>query len=47
MHGAQYHQDMAALFLISAAFAPFGLVLEPLGPMVAIGASVILSAFAG
>ena len=34
------------LFLISAAFALFGLVLEPLGLMVAIAASVILSAFA-
>jgi hypothetical protein len=34
------------LFLISAAFALFGIVLEPLGLMVAIAASVILSAFA-
>lgn len=34
------------LFLISAAFALFGLVLEPLGLMVAIAASVVLSAFA-
>lgn len=34
------------LFLISAAFALFGLVLEPLGLMVAIGSAVILSAFA-
>lgn len=34
------------LFLISAAFALFGLVLEPLGLMVAIAVSVILSAFA-
>lgn len=34
------------LFLISAAFALFGLVLEPLGLMVAIAASVILAAFA-
>jgi hypothetical protein len=34
------------LFLISAAFALFGLVLEPLGLMVAIATSVILSAFA-
>lgn len=34
------------LFLISAAFALFGLVLEPLGLMAAIALSVILSAFA-
>ncbi|MBW6399935.1 hypothetical protein KPL78_18895 [Roseomonas sp. HJA6] len=34
------------LFLVSAAFSLFGLVLEPLGLMVAIAASVILSAFA-
>lgn len=34
------------LFLISAAFALFGLLLEPLGLMVAIAASVILSALA-
>jgi hypothetical protein len=34
------------LFLISAAFSLFGLVLEPLGLMVAITASVVLSAFA-
>ena len=34
------------LFLISAAFALFGLLLEPLGLMVAIAASVVLSAFA-
>jgi uncharacterized membrane protein YiaA len=34
------------LFLISAAFSLFGLILEPLGLMVAIAASVILSAFA-
>lgn len=34
------------LFLISAAFSLFGLILEPLGLMVAIGLSVILSAFA-
>lgn len=34
------------LFLVSASFALFGLVLEPLGLMVAIAASVILSAFA-
>jgi len=34
------------LFLISAAFTLFGLLLEPLGLMVAIAASVVLSAFA-
>jgi hypothetical protein len=34
------------LFLISAAFSLFGLVLEPLGLMVAISICVILSAFA-
>ncbi|MBR0683645.1 hypothetical protein GXW74_24405 [Roseomonas eburnea] len=34
------------LFLISAAFSLFGLILEPLGLMLAIGLSVILSAFA-
>jgi hypothetical protein len=34
------------LFLVSAAFALFGLVLEPLGLMAAIALSVILSAFA-
>jgi len=34
------------LFLVSAAFALFGLVLEPLGLMIAIGSAVILSAFA-
>lgn len=34
------------LFLINAAFALFGLVLEPLGLMLAIGLSVILSALA-
>lgn len=34
------------LFLISAAFALFGIVLEPLGLMAAIAVSVILSAFA-
>lgn len=34
------------LFLISAAFALFGLILEPLGLMAAIALSVILSAFA-
>ena len=34
------------LFLISAAFALFGLVLEPLGLMAAIALSVILSTFA-
>ncbi|MEO3472815.1 hypothetical protein AAFN86_13175 [Roseomonas sp. CAU 1739] len=34
------------LFLISAAFALFGLLLEPLGLMIAIAASVILSALA-
>ncbi|MBR0673667.1 hypothetical protein [Neoroseomonas soli] len=34
------------LFLISAAFTLFGLLLEPLGLMVAIATSVVLSAFA-
>ena len=34
------------LFLISAAFSLFGLILEPLGLMLAIALSVILSAFA-
>jgi|GEM_PF-585763 len=34
------------LFLVSAAFALFGLVLEPLGFIVAITASVVLSSFA-
>ncbi|GGJ36387.1 tripartite tricarboxylate transporter TctB family protein [Neoroseomonas lacus] len=34
------------LFLISAAFALFGLMLEPVGLMAAIAAAVILSAFA-
>lgn len=34
------------LFLVSAAFTLFGIVLEPLGLMVAIAISVILSAFA-
>lgn len=34
------------LFLISAAFALFGLVLEPLGLMLAIAMCVVLSAFA-
>ena len=34
------------LFLVSAAFSLFGLVLEPLGLMIAIASSVILSAFA-
>jgi len=34
------------LFLVSAAFSLFGLILEELGLMVAIAASVILSAFA-
>jgi hypothetical protein len=33
------------LFLISAAFALFGLMLEPLGLMAAIASAVILSAF--
>ena len=34
------------LFLISAAFALFGLVLEPLGLMLAITLSVVLASFA-
>jgi hypothetical protein len=34
------------LFLVSGAFTLFGIVLEPLGLMVAIAISVILSAFA-
>ena len=34
------------LFLISAAFTLFGLVLEPLGLMIAIASAVVLSAFA-
>jgi hypothetical protein len=34
------------LFLISAAFSLFGIILEPLGLMLAIGLSVILSSFA-
>jgi len=34
------------LFLVSAAFSLFGIVLEPLGLMIAIAVSVILSAFA-
>ena len=34
------------LFLVSAAFSLFGLVLEPLGLMIAIASSVILSSFA-
>ena len=34
------------MFLISAAFALFGLVLEPLGLMLAIALSVVLAALA-